>query len=194
MSLWGRRTIAAGLLIGLIVIGVYALQWQGVIDDVLRSPRGDEGVRVRLYFADDEAQCLLVEERFVFPANSAGKNSIRVMEAALEALATGPERSDLWPTIPEGARVVDVTLQDGIVAVDYSEELQTNHGGGSAGEILTVSSIVGTLSEFPGVEAVQILIAGQRAETLSGHLTLLEPIRIRQDALAAGRICWDGIQ
>ena len=60
--------------------------------------------------------------------------------------------------------------------VDFSADLTTKKGGGSASEILAVSAIVYTLTEFPGVERVQIMIEGKKVATLYGHMDLSEPL------------------
>lgn len=201
MSRGSRRLVAAIFLIALIAAGVYALQWQRPIDEIIRGDdtAGKRAETVRLYFADGDAQCLLAESRTVVidaarRGGAAAGPSFRVVaEAALAALAAGPEADHLWPTIPNGAAVLDVALEDGVAVVNYSEELRTNHGGGSAGEILTVGSIAGTVSELEGVHAVQLLLEGEPMETLSGHLSLIDPVRIAPEALSLGRICWDGI-
>jgi spore germination protein GerM len=63
------------------------------------------------------------------------------------------------------------------LVLDFSRELQTNHSGGSAGELLTVYSIVNTLAEnIHGISRVQILVEGNEVETLAGHLDLREPL------------------
>ena len=41
---------------------------------------------------------------------------------------------------------------------------------------MLVGSIVNTLTEFPEVKKVQILIDGTHVETLSGHMDLSEPL------------------
>lgn len=202
MSAFNRRLVAAGFVLGLVVIGWRAHLWQPAIDDVLRpAPSAEETMtaEVRLYFADGDAQCLLVEKRAVAwdPEDGAGRSAgffPAVARAALEQLVAGPRDERLWPVIPPGARVLSVALHDGVAVVNFSEHLRSNHGGGSAGEMLTVGAVAGTLSEFPGVEAVRILLEGAAVETLVGHFSLLDPIRIDPDALASGRICWDGIQ
>lgn len=192
LSTFNRRLIVTVFLIGLIVLGTYALRWQPAIDEVLRPAEPTDGtVTVRLYFADGDAQCLLVEPRTLTVLQSVDVETAAI--AALTALAEGPVTPDLYPTIPEGARVLDLVIEDGVAIVNYSAELRTNHGGGSAGELLTVGSIAGTLSEFGEIDAVQILLEDEVMETLVGHLSLIEPIRIASEALQAGTICWDGI-
>ena len=67
-------------------------------------------------------------------------------------------------------------MKDGIATVDFSKELQTNFSGGSTGEEMLIGSIVNTLTDFPEVQKVSILIDGSAVETLSGHMDLSEPL------------------
>ena len=57
-----------------------------------------------------------------------------------------------------------------------SKELEQNFSGGSTGEEMLIGSIVNTLTDFPEVQKVQILIEGASVETLSGHMDLSEPL------------------
>lgn len=191
LSTFARRLVATVFLLGLIALSVFAIRWQSAIDDVIR-PSEPEPVHttVRLYFADGDAQCLHVEPRTL----ALDSDDVHVVAmAALAALADGPQAAHLWPTIPSGARVLSLVIENDVATVDYSAELRTNHGGGSAGETLTVASIVGTLSEFPDVDAVQILLENEVQETLVGHLSLTDPRAVDPEALRLGTICWDGI-
>lgn len=125
---------------------------------------------VVLYFADKQAACLVTEERVI---TEEGKDP-RVF--ALEALIEGPLNSDMERTIPADAKVLDISVAEGIARVNFSRELQTSHWGGSTGEILTVYSIVNTLSQFPEIEQVKIIIDGMEIESLAGHMELDKPL------------------
>lgn len=39
-----------------------------------------------------------------------------------------------------------------------------------------MGAVVNTLTEFPGVEQVQILVEGKRVDTLYGHLDVYDPM------------------
>jgi len=162
-GLW-RRAIVVLLLVGLAAAGWWSVRQQSSFDVVL-APHAT----VRLYFSDGDAQYLVAEERRV-PAGEV--TPLRL----LEELARGPETPGLLPTIPQGARVLDVTVADGIARVDYSLELRTHHSGGSTGEILTVYSIVATLAQLPDIKAVQLVLEGSDVDTLVGHLDLSRPL------------------
>ncbi len=180
-----RLLIALLFVVALIVLGVYVVRWQPAIDEVLQptGPAPAEDVPVLLFFADGAAQCLVAETRRLPGGDDL---PLRV----LQALSAGPQTDELIGTIPQGARVLSVTVEDGLAVVDYSAELRTNHPGGSAGELLTAYAIVGSLAALDQVDAVQILLEGQVVESLVGHLILSEPMTVSEEALQSGRICW----
>jgi spore germination protein GerM len=77
--------------------------------------------------------------------------------------------------MPVSTRLLSLKIKDGIAAANFSSNL-TRFGGGSATEILLVAAIVNTLTEFPEIKQVQILIEGKKVETLAGHIDISEPL------------------
>lgn len=96
--------------------------------------------------------------------------------AAVEALAGPP--SDV-PAIhfPAGTRVESVTLSGTTATVDLSADV-THQAGGSFGENGEFKALVYTMTAIPGIDAVQIIVQGNRMQTLpGGNLELDEPLR-----------------
>ncbi|HAA37433.1 MAG TPA: hypothetical protein DCE00_01020, partial [Firmicutes bacterium] len=83
------------------------------------------------------------------------------LRTVLEELIRGPQTDNLAATIPPEVKVLSVSLQDSIAVVDFSPEMHTKHSGGAAGETMTITSIVNTLTEFAGVDLVAITVAGK---------------------------------
>lgn len=123
-----------------------------------------EVTNIVLYFADSNGK-LAPEQRQIPKVPGLARKTI-------EELCKGPNNTDLFATIPAGTRLLDVNIRDGLCTVDFSRELVANHTGGSSGELLTVYSIVNTLTQFSTVERVNIIVEGQKLETLAGHLDL----------------------
>ena len=96
--------------------------------------------------------------------------------AAMKSLLTGTKEKGQTNVFPKKAKLRSVVVKDGIATVDFSKELQTNFSGGSTGEEMLIGSIVNTLTDFPEVQKVSILIDGSAVETLSGHMDLSEPL------------------
>ena len=122
-----------------------------------------------MYFADDNSQFLIPENRRIKKTNDLAK------QAVLE-LIKGPTGSDLYPTIPPATIINALYISDRIAYIDLSPELIKNHPGGSTGELLTVNSLVLTLTSFPDIDKVQILVGGSSKDTLAGHIDVSMPL------------------
>ena len=127
-------------------------------------------VKVNVYYPRDDGTGLLPVSRTV-KLEKEDKYT-----AALKSLLTGTKEKGQTNVIPKKAKLRSVTVKDGVATVDFSKELQQNFSGGSTGEEMLVGSIVNTLTDFPEVKKVQLLIDGASVETLSGHLDLSEPL------------------
>jgi germination protein M len=102
-----------------------------------------------------------------------------VATAAIEALLAGPNYEDedvgLHSEIPAGTELLNISLSDGTLVVDLSEEFAS--GGGSASMLMRVAQIVHTGTQFDSVENVRILIGGAEIEALGGEgLVIDEPL------------------
>lgn len=145
------------------------------------KPNSEE-VTLNLYFADDQAMNLVLEQRTV---PSEGKALGVLM---IEELIKGPQKAGLHPTIPSEAKLLSLELADGVAYVNFSKEMQTKHWGGSTGELITVYSIVYTLAELPEVDRVQFLIEGKKQEAIWGHLDTMEPVDSKETGHGLGLI------
>ncbi len=137
--------------------------------DISAQPNQEQQT-VTLYFGDQEAMYLVPETRTVDKKDG-------ILEAAVvEELVKGPQKEGSARTIPEGTRVRSVNVVNGVAYVNFSQEFQTKHWGGSAGEIMTIYSVVNTLTDLPGVEKVQFLLEGEKLESILGHMDTTIPI------------------
>lgn len=144
-------------------------QW--IAQEPATESSGEE-FKIVLYFSDQLGQQLVKEERIIKKEEGIGRLTIN-------ELIKGPDlTSDLLPTIPENTILLDINVKqdEQLAIVDFSKALVDNHMGGSSGEIMTVYSIVNTLTQFPTVEHVQILVNGEYAETIAGHIDISKPI------------------
>jgi spore germination protein GerM len=85
--------------------------------------------------------------------------------------------------IPEGTRLLGLTVENGLATVDLSREFQDNFVGGSQGEALVVGTILRTLGQFPEVRRIRILVEGKPIDSL-GHLDLSGPLDV--DSVGTG--------
>jgi spore germination protein GerM len=172
------------LFLTLIVIGLIILFHQQIFRSIkpLSERRGIlvERKEVLLYFSDSEGEYLTGEKREISKKNEVKEEA---KETIIE-LIRGP-KGKLIPTLPPRTKLLDLQINDaGLAKVNFSPALSKDHPGGSSGEMMTVYSIVNSLSlNFPQIKRVQILIDGKPVETITGHLSLKQPVPPKPDLI-----------
>jgi len=137
---------------------------------------------INVYFADKDAVRLAPERRFA----EVGAGAAADAKAIMEELIKGPLSAELYPTIPADTRLLNAYALGDMLVLDFTHELQTNHAGGSTGELLTVYSIVNTITQnIEGIRRIQMLVEGKEIESLAGHLDLTKPLSPSAKRLAA---------
>lgn len=126
-------------------------------------------INIKVYYPDENATKLVAVEKSI-------KDADNKYQAAVEALMAGTDQKGLVNVFPKKAKLLQVTVSGKVAKVDFSRELQKNFAGGSTGEEMLVGSVVNTLTEFPEITKVQILVDGKEIETLSGHMDLSQPL------------------
>lgn len=127
---------------------------------------------IKLYFGNDMGKVLVAEKGEV-----RGGTLEEKLTAAMEALISGPDDTSLTDVMPVGTKLLSVEVRDGTAYVNLSAGAADDHSGGSSGEILTVFSIVNTLTlNFDEVDSVQLLIEGEKRDTLAGHILIKVPL------------------
>lgn len=126
-------------------------------------------IEVKLYFPDRMAEKLHLEKRILdVPGMAVGR-------ASINALIDGPKNVNLRPSIPSGTQLLNIYIKNGTGFVNFSQEFIKNHSGGSAGELMTLYSVVNTLTEYKSIDRVQILVEGEKGKTL-GNILLNRPL------------------
>lgn len=125
---------------------------------------------VKVYFPSEDGSKLIVKEKPASPEYDK-------YTAAMKALLQGSRDQGVATIIPEGTQLQGIKVDKNIAYVSFNAAMVKKFNGGSTGELMLVSSIVNTLTEFPEIKSVQILIDGKKVETLSGHLDLTEPMK-----------------
>jgi sporulation and spore germination protein len=144
---------------------------------------GQEGKKekVAIYWlsADDPSQLAAVETLL-----SLGADPVERARVALESLITGAPTPEQRVLPEETAVLAFYLLPDGTAIADFSDALSHQLPSGIATEQLALDAITRTLhAAVPQVRRLRILIDGQEAETLAGHvdvsgafdLTLMTP-------------------
>ena len=125
---------------------------------------------ISVYYPDVNATGLVAVTKTV-KAQEAEK-----YKAAVEALLAGTDDKKLTAVFPKKAKLRKVSVSGGVAKVDFDKNLISGFVGGSTGEEMLVGSLVNTLTEFPEIKKVQILVEGKEIDSLSGHLDLSKPV------------------
>ncbi len=133
-------------------------------------------MEITIYFGDKEAQFLVPEIRSV-PATQA------VAKSALEELIKGPESKDKISLIPEGTKVLSISIQNGVAEVNLSKEFKEKYPLGSASENILIYSIVNTLTEFPSIKKVHFLVEGKLLEVTGSNYDLANTYFERKESM-----------
>lgn len=176
-------SLLGGLLLGLLIGGYMAAGYRNQVEKLKEEIRevreklaektvktGEETV-VALYFIEETGtEAYLVPERRTI--SRTGEPHL----AAVKELIKGPKTEGLQPVFSPRTKVRGLKIEDGLAVIDLSREAGKTSRG-AWGEALAVSAVVNTLTKFPEVEEVRILIEGKEVETLSGHMDLTGPLR-----------------
>ena len=132
-------------------------------------------IKATLYFASEDGLLLVPVERDVPLAEGVVAQARSILEAQLAAEPAAP----LVSAIPKGSTLRGIFIsQRNEAFVDLDPVIRTAHPGGSHQELMTVYTIVNALlTNLPNLQEVQILIGGQEADTLAGHVDLRRPLR-----------------
>ncbi|MGE0864657.1 MAG: GerMN domain-containing protein [Vicinamibacterales bacterium] len=132
-------------------------------------------IKATLFFASEDGLRLVPAERDVPLAEGVLAQARSIIEAQLSA----EPPALLVSAIPKGATLRGIFIsQRNEAFVDLDPVIRTAHPGGSHQELMTVYTIVNALlTNLPNLQQVQLLIGGQEADTLAGHVDLRRPLR-----------------
>lgn len=128
-------------------------------EEASQSSANAKTVRVKLYFPMEDNSGIKTEERDIQVVDGA------ILKACITALAEGPKTEGLRNPIPEGTRLLGISVHDKVATVDFSNEFQKTNG---LSEITTRFSVVNTLTGISGIEKVRIHINGEEMIGASG--------------------------
>jgi germination protein M len=136
------------------------------------TPAVVETVRVTLYFPDQNGLLLHPEERDI-PKPAGGAAFLKALFAELQK---GPTREGLMSAVPEKMQLRNAfLLPAGQAVLDLA--VDAGLAFGSDEELTIVASLVDTtLQNVAETSRVRILVNGEPAETLGGHVDLTRPL------------------
>jgi spore germination protein GerM len=157
------RAFAVGLLVVIAGIG----SWWFFTG---RRPSAPSSITV--YYSKTDGTTLVPWQVTLGPARD--RRSV-AFYAAVQAVA-GPPAGIEAVRFPNGTRVVAVDLNGSAATVDLSDDVGRSVEG-SLSEGAEFKALVYTLTGLPGIDAVNVRVAGRRIATLpGGHLELDEPL------------------
>lgn len=129
---------------------------------------------VRVYFARGEYLGVVTRTIPETPA---------IARAAMEELLAGPSATEAgWgfsSEVPGGTRLLGLTIDGGTARVDLSGEFES--GGGMLSVTMRLAQVVYTLTQFPTVERVVLLMDGEVVDVFTGEGLMLDEPRTRTD-------------
>jgi germination protein M len=104
----------------------------------------------------------------------------RVGTAALRSLLAGPNDFErgygLTTAVPQGTRLLGLSIEDGIASVDLTSEFES--GGGSLSMQARLAQVVYTLTQFRTVKGVLLSLDGEPVNVIGGEGVLVDrPLR-----------------
>ncbi len=130
----------------------------------------DVNVQAQMYWLAAAPSVSLEPSTIELPLSADPVERSKQLLNALIARAPAPERR----TLPAEATLLALYIQpDGTAIADFSDDVTSGMPSGILSEQLAVSSMAQTLgANVTGIRQLKILVHGQEAETLAGHLDL----------------------
>ena len=114
-----------------------------------------EKSQLKLFFADETGERLVEENReVVYSVNTSRERLI------VEELIRGPQTLGHYRTLPEGTKLLSVSLNENICYINFDSTFLNNTL--EVNEYIPIYSIVNSLSEISSVSKVQITINGSQ--------------------------------
>lgn len=133
--------------------------------------------KVKIFWATESANGILEPVEVELALSS---EPVQRAKQVIGALISLPPKNELR-TLPADTMLLEFyLLPDGSAIADFSDALARNTPSGILSEQAAVDSIARTLAaNVPDIRRLKILINGQEAETLAGHLDLTDFFGLR---------------
>lgn len=157
------------------------------VSTIIESPENTEGNNILrdtvLYYQDDKGLLVPVMRKIPWPEGRG------IAKASMRALVDNPaNRSDmegigLVPILPANTDIIGMSINDGVCKANFTGNV-LNYGNITEEQAI-VKGIVYTLTEFPTVSEVQIMVDGVSPRTLTFGTDVSSPLA-REDINYAG--------
>jgi hypothetical protein len=142
----------------------------------------DPKVKAKMFWGSPTDEGVLKPVVVELPLSS---DPVARSKQVLNTLLAGPVDPEARTLPSDAALLAFYLLPDGTAVADFSEALGTSIPSGIQSEQLAVDSIARTLeANVPQVQQLKILIHGQEADTLAGHLDLTQTFLVKSNGVA----------
>jgi hypothetical protein len=154
-----------------------------VMQEPISTPT-DVRAQARMYWLSAASPAALEPMVIQLPLSADPVERSKQLLNALISRAPAPEKR----TLPAEAILLAFYIQpDGTAIADFSDEIASGMPSGILSEQLAVQSVAQTLgANVSGIRQLKILVHGQEAETLAGHLDLYGLFPITSPAAVPG--------
>jgi len=147
-----------------------------IVEDELKEETADEPVleTVTVNAGETKMTDILAyyedEDGFVVPVNTKIPWEEGIAKATLRSMVVGSDtekriaQSNLHGALPEGTEIRGMSIKDGTCRVDFSKNIMNNETYEQ--EQNMISAITYTLTEFPTINKVELLVEGQALASL----------------------------
>ncbi len=125
-----------------------------------------------IYFVKSEETSLVLEPVFRYYDS---RQDLQ-LKAALEDLIAGPKQSEvakgLFSSLPPDVKILDLTVEDKMVTVDFSQGF--THEDGLANHQGRLYQVLYSLSQSKDIDSVKLLVEGQPLSVLGGEGLMID--------------------
>lgn len=154
-------------------------------EDIINVTEDDDGMRKTvLYFKNREGYLVPVMRRIPWEEGIARATLNNMIDSA--ELRDTLSHTGLLPIIPAGTEIMGIAIDEetSICKINFSENFLNNES--ESDEESLIKGVVYTLTEFPAIEKVNILVGGKEVETLT-HGTRVGSVLERKDINLVGK-------
>lgn len=128
------------------------------VDNEDEQMKNYEKVTLRLYFANESGDKLIPINREL--VHNMDASNVSMEKLVLEQLISGPVNDESSPTISPSAKLLSVTVKDGVCYINFDSGILTPVNNVTSD--VTIYSIVNSLAELSNINKVQISIDGNK--------------------------------
>jgi hypothetical protein len=138
-------------------------------------PRPVETQERNLYFTQVGADGAIIRSRVSRKIALSDSPMLDSLQVLLAGPSADEKRRGMMSLIPPNTRILSATVRGSTAYISFSEDFQYNTYG-VEGYAAQLNQIVWTVTEFPNVKDVQILIEGRRVDYLGEGIWIGSPI------------------